>query len=251
MKAKIQKGGYTTLDSFWGDVNLMWTNCMKFNPKSTVFFQEALRLQNECKKYRIEANNKLNPPKKRKITDISSAGGDRKAMLNRSQPVTPIKTGEDFKPELISACMLLAQPTFLSFIYVMATESLHECQRKMTLPLEHPMLPSILQLLQLAVIARIQTLASKQCDIGIPAPDQYILRVLCPTFLHFCMFNPLSSSEKKDGDSAVDDRLIDCWKDEIMSKLMGYYAKKLNRLGDKETYERIRSNVPRGKENNA
>jgi hypothetical protein len=242
MKTKIRSGGYLTLDEFCIDVGLLWSNCIKFNGKKSQFGKEAMRLQVACKQFRVEANYKLNPTKKRKNSEISSTKSTG-TMQNRNQKLTPIPTGKDFKNELILACMLLARPSFQNLLYIQATEYLHECQRKMMLPVQHPILPVLLQLLQVTVVARIQTLASKDCAVGIPAPDQYILRVLCPTFLHFCAHSPQSSSAKKDD---PDNKLEDCWTDAIMSKFMGYYARKSGRLGDKVTSTRITSNIPKG-----
>jgi len=51
VRQKLESGKYSSLDNLEADVDLIWSNCCTFNPPSTVFFKNAVKLRTQSEKY--------------------------------------------------------------------------------------------------------------------------------------------------------------------------------------------------------
>jgi hypothetical protein len=164
MRAKIgkQRGGYASFGDFCDDVDLMVQNCWKYNQKKSPHGQYATKLKGQWEKVRDAFQRQAAAP-------------SRAAPKAPPPPVTrdgevPLQAQDAGRGiEVGAAFMMLAQPAVFALLVHSLAKAVDDCLRERRLPASSPLVPILLQLLQMSHGARdmvaLQTYAVPQADL--------------------------------------------------------------------------------------
>ncbi|GAB5034476.1 negative elongation factor b [Nannochloropsis oceanica] len=195
-------GFYTSFEAFDKDAERVFDNCMAFNPVGSTFYVGAERMKKNWMKYKVKFKNVdvKSAMEKRKSWGGGGggAGGGGGDLVSKATTSTFVSTGEDIggggggggggrdptvpqplqgRPRVEGqmwgqALMLLADPFVLHVLGKTVKQQLDEVYKSHGLPKDHPLLPSLLQLLFLGLDARRQLVLvlHKHKTPGPPAP---------------------------------------------------------------------------------
>jgi hypothetical protein len=63
MRKKLDEGAYLGLDAFQRDLELIWKNAMTYNPKDSVYYQEAKKLKALSRDIIASYSKRIDPSK--------------------------------------------------------------------------------------------------------------------------------------------------------------------------------------------